>query len=71
MEWIKCSDRLPEKETMVLTYSPETNLRWGMIAFHGAWEVAIEGMETVSGITHWMPLPQPPKEESDNDQAKE
>ena len=61
--WIPCSEKLPEKHVEVLAYSPY----WGKIV------VAMWGGEfwleqwtdddlEKSEITHWMPLPEPPKE---------
>lgn len=61
--WIPCSERLPEvcKDTSYLAYIPS----------FGAADIAdyhpdVDGW-TVNGlpitVTHWMPLPEPPKEE--------
>ena len=63
-EWISVKDRLPEAHRLVLC-------RWtrGIGASYGfaryqheidVWYVSNEGMPEV---THWMPLPQPPKGE--------
>lgn len=65
--WIPCSKMLPEKHVEVLAYSPY----WGKIV------VAMWGGEfwleqwtdddlEQSEISHWMPLPEPPKE-ADNE----
>ena len=65
-KWISVKDRLPEIGTVVLGYAKQNpfsayemmrvrNLGNGfeMIRYH----------EYASSITHWMPLPEPPKEE--------
>ena len=63
--WIPCSERLPEKHVEVLAYSPY----WGKIV------VAMWGGEfwleqwtdddlEQSEISHWMPLPEPPEKEA-------
>lgn len=54
MEWIKCEDRLPEatkKQVLVFT-------KFG-IEIGTGYEIAFW-----EGVTHWMPLPKPPKKET-------
>ena len=68
--WIPVTERLPEPETAVivffhgyidiLTYRYN---RWGNVCFMfqdecGYWK------EAFCEVTHWMPLPEPPKEEN-------
>ncbi len=62
-EWIKCSDRMPEFAERVLVYAKD--------GVHGGNEIDIEylfyeGVWKDQGlfctITHWMSLPQPPKD---------
>ena len=62
-EWISVDDRMPEKmgEVLVVLYG-RVCIAW----YHGNGQ-----FETGSGlicyaeeVTHWMPLPEPPKEES-------
>lgn len=58
MEWISVKDRLPEEDTWVLVYSRQgryTNLKVDYI-HGGKWFHSFY-------VTHWMPLPEPPKEE--------
>jgi hypothetical protein len=63
MEWIKCSDRMPEilEECLVCSkdqsYALATYLKVGFIPFCGADFRVIKFK-----VTHWMPLPQPPKD---------
>jgi len=56
--WRKIEDELPEEDTDVLTY-PGPKRGW----YNGeAW--CIEQRYGTREVTHWMPLPGPPKEES-------
>ena len=64
MDWISVKDKLPKKETAVLVWR-------GMVDICGymgnkIWLTDDENMYPVTaeerGITHWMPLPEPPKE---------
>lgn len=59
-KWISVKDRLPEKDVKVLTfgvYGFSVNYR---DRFSGKWR-GVNGKS--QWITHWMPLPQPPKGE--------
>ena len=77
MRWILCSERLPEYNGQYLAFSASTgatNIRRFSIrkdAVSGScgekknvwWEYDDEwGVLQVMGITHWMPLPEPPEE---------
>ena len=62
-EWISVKDGLPEEWTDVLVFS-----RFGFIetavytGAHGKWRIGWNGdMLEADSITHWMPLPEPPK----------
>lgn len=69
--WIPCSERLPEDNTTVLYVWRSENRN--VSVFHG-WHSSIRGLGSAwhqSGVgmqrpddevTHWMPLPEPPKE---------
>lgn len=62
MEWISVKDRLPEDIINVLIYNPE--LEGGVdVAFYDINENEWCGLSSyrLIGITHWMPLPEPPK----------
>lgn len=61
-EWISVEDRLPEVGTMVVGYDYESNVRCYFITEERWW--IDDGWNTAKGwgITHWMPLPPPPKE---------
>ena len=58
--WIPVTERLPEKDVKVLTfgvYGFSVNYR---DRFSGKWR-GVNGKP--QWLTHWMPLPEPPKEE--------
>ena len=61
-EWIPVSERLPEKDTytLVTTDGVVISAYWHNDRFYG---FSAKGIATVGGVTHWMPLPQPPKGE--------
>ena len=61
-KWIPVTERLPKNDTYILVNTEGVVIpaHWHndrMYAF-----TAI-GVATVGGVTHWMPLPEPPKEE--------
>lgn len=62
-QWIKCSERMPDDFVDVLVtdgHYVEIMTRLG----DGSWLVLLEEWSTcvsVDGITHWMPLPEPPE----------
>ena len=57
-EWIPVTERLPGKDTRVIVCAslPE-GVHSDFIYEDGHWFVSI-------GVTHWMPIPEPPKEET-------
>lgn len=65
MEWISVKDRLPEPTDQVTVWIPEDNRVLPCWYMHNAFEVysiARQDWFTPHGeITHWMPLPEPPK----------
>lgn len=66
MEWVKCSERMPEQENNpdVLVYCGDTKEQF--VAFHVGWgEFQFFDMDGVIGTctpSHWMPLPQAPED---------
>lgn len=62
MEWISIEDRLPKAYEVVLVLT--TYNRHHEAHHHGEevprWEDCL--CQPLSGVTHWMPLPEPPKE---------
>jgi hypothetical protein len=69
-KWISVEERLPEqgKRYLVLGYFHATNKPFIEILWHDAhdlwWNRLYKGDYSV---THWMPLPEPPKEENTHD----
>ena len=76
-EWISVKDRLPEEgQGLVLVYAPNNKYvafqldEWSMqreapVSFSSATIEVGEGWDNFEfeEITHWMPLPNPPKEQ--------
>lgn len=66
MVWISVKDRLPDKDQTVLIYTDGHETYLAKIYEDGeAWPVSNSCgcCGTEEKFTHWMPLPQPPKEE--------
>lgn len=65
-KWIPVSERLPEPFVPVLVQMPGEvpfpTVREGFISRDGIWYSALYHREP-DEITHWMPLPEPPKGE--------
>ena len=62
-EWISVEERLPDKDGEYLTWD---GLIYFLIWFNaslGLWNVSESGdtSSAIRGVTHWMPLPEPPK----------
>ena len=64
-EWISVKDRLPEPWKQVLIYSRYDFCEVALyIGIPGKWRVTWNhDMLDADSVTHWMPLPQPPKGE--------
>ena len=65
-EWISVNDRLPEPYVSVLVNMPGEKpfptVREGFISNDGIWQSAMFRREP-GEVTHWQPMPQPPKGE--------
>lgn len=62
MEWISVNDRLPEPGEDVLVCN-----HWGDIDTDMVWinpDGKTEFYFDKTNVTHWMPLPEPPKEDA-------
>lgn len=64
LRWIPVTERLPEPWKDVLVYSRYDFCETAVyIGVPGKWRVTWNhGMLDVDSVTHWMPLPEPPKE---------
>ena len=72
-EWIKCSERLPDvvrrlddKCTLEGRLIAALNTSREVITFNGISVLGrrmewFDGKQPLGGVTHWMPLPDPPK----------
>ena len=58
-KWIPVTERLPEKNTAVIAATDNGIVFQCLYAYDG-WDLW-EGNEV--NVTHWMPLPEPPKED--------
>ena len=65
-EWISVDDRLPEPFVSVLVHMPGEEpfptVHEGFISNDGIWQSAMFRREP-GDVTHWQPMPQPPKGE--------
>ena len=63
-EWISVDERSPEVEDgMVLAWDAdkEGDYHFALRESSGSWVIFIGGWSYTESITHWMPLPEPPK----------
>lgn len=65
-KWISVKDRLPEEEKEVLCYLGNSIAKLMVVAFRRCGEWYFDGWPCPT-VTHWMPLPKPPKEDEKND----
>lgn len=66
MDWIKCSERLPDEEKLYLVIRNEV-MYIMHFEFNGAWDnnksPSFVDHECIPWeCTHWMPLPNPPED---------
>lgn len=65
MNWISVKDKLPAPLEDVLVCYANGNVSCSYKLYLGDWS-----FESLYGpVTHWMPLPEPPKEVYDHDQG--
>lgn len=60
-QWVSVKDRMPEENVPVLVWELQ-GFAYVDVYKDGAWEV---GTPNLAKFTHWMPLPEPPKEVSE------
>ena len=58
MKWISVEDRMPNKETRLLYYQGGIYVSFGYTLYNST-ILHCNGFP-VDGITHWMPMPNPP-----------
>ena len=62
-EWISVKDRLPEVRIIVLAYAAQTNgIYFAFRERDSENFVNYDSGYYLNTVTHWMPLPKPPKE---------
>lgn len=59
-KWISVKDRQPKHHIPVLAFCDNGDTIFGFMDFYKHW--AEVGSEIPYEVTHWMPLPEPPKE---------
>lgn len=65
MEWIKCSDKMPEQDHDVLILTA-----WGgmyvaaLMVYYGSltWDTGDDDPAALGDVTHWAELPPPPRD---------
>ena len=58
--WVSVKDRLPENNDNVLIFSAGRSIGWFCVLTN-TW---MKGIAQIKGVTHWMPLPEPPQQET-------
>lgn len=58
--WINVKDELPAIGEPVLVFDDASDMMFGFMSSDGYWLET--GSELHCNVTHWMPLPEPPKE---------
>lgn len=61
--WISVTEQLPEEKHAVIVWEPKYLNHYICVLSEGDWYVFGGYGVKVFGVTHWMPLPEPPKEE--------
>ena len=64
-QWIPVTERIPERDIQVIGWykdNPFSQYRLGVVAWNGQGWVFVYAHRYVTDVTHWMTLPEPPKE---------
>lgn len=61
-EWIRVEDRLPELGVPVLVFMSYNKIDVCKQDGEGNWRQDVREEHTNGSVTHWMPLPSPPKQ---------
>lgn len=81
MTWIKCSERMPEDDDVVMVYLANGHYceDWvdkdtgDFLNYECLWadgKIPMQALKHGSYATHWMPLPAPPKEAPSRDEGR-
>jgi len=62
-QWIPVTERLPENQQRVIVQRKKCPMVMGWLMF-GKWHTDFGRMYRNYEVTHWMPLPEPPKEDN-------
>jgi len=65
-KWVSMKDYQPEHDSLVLTFTPPCtmNVQWYWVLDDGPqWSLLSRSNPLHNMITHWMPLPELPKDE--------
>ena len=72
--WIPVTERLPPIGEDVIVFADRTTIRiWSLERYHPTiadvfWEREDGYHEDTDAVTHWMPLPEPPKADKDGEE---
>lgn len=64
-QWISVKDRLPDDNDRVIAFRPY-EAEVSAYRYCVKWGWSLKTSMSYNGITHWMPLPEPPKGDADN-----
>jgi hypothetical protein len=61
LTWVECTDHLPDSETTVMTYAPDSNEPIWPAYHDGERWMDMNGHAVDDAtVTHWMEFPEPP-----------
>ena len=60
-QWIKCSDKMPPVRHDVLLFIPHKEIVTGWHSGKTFFKSGVRSGISDKAVTHWMPLPEPPK----------
>lgn len=64
MQWIKCSDKLPQdQDECLVCFKCSPNVAYELSVFQTGKFHSWYAFNEIKNVTHWMSLPEPPKDE--------